>query len=308
MGHSVTDFANSQWFTRGWTLQELLAPRTVVFLSKQWQELGQKSSLACIADITGIPALYVNGVDRYMLADISAAEKFGWAAKRQTSRKEDQAYCLLGLFDVSMPLLYGEGDKAFRRLQRKILKSSKDKSIFLWDKLWAPYFYHGLLAESIGRFARPLDKLRDPAKKNLSRIPGLTRSPYLVTNKGLQFYVPRELARKQGILLPLNCRYISQDGLKEAYAIRLEKINDEGRWANIFSEDWPDGLPAVNCDVRRVPGFSGLFLVSVDWVWSREELSKRGSEVVYMVVDEFESQHISRFPNIQRLPSWQKST
>lgn len=147
-----------------------------------------------IARFTGIPQLYLDGLHRSLRASISAAEKFMWAAQRETSRKEDQASCLLGLFDVSMPLLYGEGDKAFRRLQRKILKSSRDESIFLWDLPWPSNAYHGMLAESIVSFGS--HGRGHTHSKDFSKILGLARPPYSVTNQGLQFHIPRNLTKK----------------------------------------------------------------------------------------------------------------
>jgi hypothetical protein len=126
-------FTASRWFTRGWTLQELVAPDRVAFLDADWQDLGDREQLADhITEATGI--------DRHMLVrsgrraqDVlhifSVAQRMKWASTRETSRTEDSAYCLMGLFDVNMPLLYGEGDKAFRRLQEAIINESADHSI-----------------------------------------------------------------------------------------------------------------------------------------------------------------------------------
>ncbi|KAF2168396.1 hypothetical protein M409DRAFT_36388, partial [Zasmidium cellare ATCC 36951] len=123
--------AKSRWFTRGWTLQELIAPSKVLFFSTHWRQIGSKHDLAiCLAEITGIhlPVLRSSGV----LGKYSGAQRMSWAAHRETTRPEDRAYSLLGLFDINMPLLYGEGEKAFARLQQEIIKSSEDHSIFLW--------------------------------------------------------------------------------------------------------------------------------------------------------------------------------
>lgn len=117
---------NSAWFTRGWTLQELLAPGTLVFFDRYWVEIGTKSSLEDhVSKITGIRELW-------NFRSCCIAEKMSWAAGRTTTRVEDEAYCLMGLFDVNMPLLYGEGREAFQRLQQEILKSSDDESLFAW--------------------------------------------------------------------------------------------------------------------------------------------------------------------------------
>lgn len=124
------NFRNSKWFTRGWTLQELIAPQNLNFYSKDWKLVGSKQDLIpMITSITGIDEASLLGSD---LKDVSIAKRMSWAAKRETTRVEDKAYCLLGIFDVNMPMLYGEGDKAFLRLQREILQISNDQSLFAW--------------------------------------------------------------------------------------------------------------------------------------------------------------------------------
>ena len=117
------NFRASQWFTRGWTLQELLAPNSVEFFSREGRCLGDKKSLESqLHEITGIP---IQAFRRTSLSSFSVHERFSWAEKRKTTRKEDGAYCLLGIFDTHMPLIYGEGrENALRRLKRKIDKSS----------------------------------------------------------------------------------------------------------------------------------------------------------------------------------------
>ena len=119
-----SEFHKSKWFTRGWTLQELIAPRSVEFYSRDWDFLGDKISLeGYICEITGIPAKALQG---NALSDFSIPERMSWADKRETTRREDLAYSLLGIFDISMSLIYGEGaEKAFRRLQEKIYKRGR---------------------------------------------------------------------------------------------------------------------------------------------------------------------------------------
>lgn len=117
-------FRNSRWFTRGWTLQELLAPESVEFFSREGTCLGDKTSLRLvIQEITGIPDEALKGD---ALSKFSVKERLSWAANRQTKRKEDKAYCLLGIFNVFMPLLYGEEDYALQRLQQEIDKKYAD--------------------------------------------------------------------------------------------------------------------------------------------------------------------------------------
>ncbi|KAF9878691.1 hypothetical protein CkaCkLH20_03591 [Colletotrichum karsti] len=129
--------SQSQWFTRGWTLQELLAPRQVLFFSREWRQVGTRKALVdLISKITGISTAYMSYKKKRRLAPISSAsvaERMSWLSCRRTSRIEDMAYCMLGIFDISMPLLYGEGSRAFTRLQEEILKVSTDESLFCWS-------------------------------------------------------------------------------------------------------------------------------------------------------------------------------
>ena len=121
-----------EWFSRGWTLQEMIAPSNVQFFNKKWQAIGDKRSLACtLKTITGVPEhILTDGFygDRPCVAQI-----ISWAANRATTRVEDRAYSLMGLLDVNMPMLYGEGKKAFHRLQLEIIRTSNDQSIFAWS-------------------------------------------------------------------------------------------------------------------------------------------------------------------------------
>lgn len=146
-----TLFRQSRWFTRGWTLQELLAPRQLCFYSARWVPLGRRRDLAkLIAGATGIDTATLkrhgSSFDR---RKYDIATRMSWAAGRKTARREDIAYCLLGLFDVNMPLLYGEGGKAFVRLQEEIIKHDADHSIFAWaDDSATMSSNHDLLADS----------------------------------------------------------------------------------------------------------------------------------------------------------------
>ncbi|KAI8625201.1 heterokaryon incompatibility protein-domain-containing protein [Xylariaceae sp. FL1651] len=129
-------FRDSKWFTRGWTLQELIAPKRVSFYDQRWQLIGamDEDSQLCdiVSSITLIPVAFLKGAP---LTDACVAKKMSWASKRQTTRLEDVAYCLLGIFDVNMPLLYGEGDRAFIRLQEQIISQTQDDSILAWGSV-----------------------------------------------------------------------------------------------------------------------------------------------------------------------------
>jgi len=121
-----------EWFSRGWTLQELIAPSDVQFFDNNWRSIGDKRTHApTLEAITGIPVhILIHGLhgNRPCVAQIMS-----WAAHRKTTRVEDRAYSLMGLLDVNMPMLYGEGKKAFHRLQLEIIRASNDQSIFAWS-------------------------------------------------------------------------------------------------------------------------------------------------------------------------------
>jgi hypothetical protein len=189
-------FDSSEWFSRGWTLQELLAPTTVVFCSSKWEVFGHMQTHTGrrqylqlppfsgalgfelnerISQITGIQVQYLNGSESIESASI--ARRMSWAANRRTIRIEDEAYCLLGLFGVNMPLLYGEGRKAFLRLQEEIIKRSDDQSIFAWSLPNPDQERTGILAPDIGCFEWSRDVIRAPWRP---------RSPFLITNLGLE--------------------------------------------------------------------------------------------------------------------------
>jgi hypothetical protein len=120
-------FRKSRWFTRGWTLQELIAPPSVEFFCSNGMRLGDRGSLERqLHEITGIAVLALRGT---LLSEFSVDERMSWAENRETKREEDKAYSLLGIFDIYMPLIYGEGEKsAFQRLQEEIEKSSRPRA------------------------------------------------------------------------------------------------------------------------------------------------------------------------------------
>ncbi|OJD28977.1 het domain-containing protein [Diplodia corticola] len=190
-----SEFAQSRWFTRGWTLQELIAPATVIFYSRDWLHMGTKGDhYRIISYITGIGkrSLLRFQQDR----SVSIASRMSWASKRQTTRLEDTAYCLMGIVGVNMPLLYGEGHKAFQRLQEEIMKVSDDQSLLAWTPLEpspAPdddardqicHGYRGVLAETPQQFSPNIRNRRPAAGFHY------WRTPYMMTNKGLQIKLP----------------------------------------------------------------------------------------------------------------------
>lgn len=167
-----------RWFKRGWTLQELLAPVHIAFYNRQWTSLGSKDTMDdVLTRATGIKLEHLRECRR-----ASVAQRMSWAAHRVTTRIEDRAQSLLGIFDVNMPLLYGEGKKAFMRLQQETLRSSHDESLFAWtnERLWIS----GLLAESPGDFAGSSNIVPFASSPQ-------PRPPYFMTNHALQSQLRR---------------------------------------------------------------------------------------------------------------------
>lgn len=160
----VEQFEMSRWHMRGWTLQELLAPERVEFYDVNWHQFGTRTTLnESISRITGIRAEVLKQKFDVQSSQkqYCVAEKMSWAANRGTSRVEDLAYCLLGIFDINMPLLYGEGNRAFERLQFQILAETEDLTLFAWKgkspdiKYGRSLFhrsFHHLIAESPSDF------------------------------------------------------------------------------------------------------------------------------------------------------------
>ncbi len=170
--------AASRWFTRGWTLQELIGSSNLIFYSCEWIEIGTKSSLHnVLAEVTGIDVKILT--NEIPLESTSLGNRMSWASKRETTRVEDMAYCLMGLFDVNMPLLYGEGEKSFIRLQEEIIKHSDDHSLFAWtDPTADADDQYGMLAKKPKHFEQsgnimPYREWEDSA-------------PFSISNKGLR--------------------------------------------------------------------------------------------------------------------------
>ena len=183
---STTDeFESSQWFRRGWTLQELLAPSDVQFFNSDWALLGDRRSLTySISNITGIPKGLLNNFEPWSQGCV--ADVMSWAASRKTSRNEDRAYSLLGLFDIHMPIIYGEGKRAFYRLQEEILKVSHDMTIFAWTRAAPRHsMTSGIFADSptwFGFHSGTLTKWEPPSELELGIE---TLSGSIMTGKGL---------------------------------------------------------------------------------------------------------------------------
>ncbi|KAK4543901.1 hypothetical protein LTR36_004675 [Oleoguttula mirabilis] len=189
-------FCASRWFTRGWTLQELLAPTgPVLFYDDVREYFGTLTALAAtISQATGIPLAYLT--KRTAIGKACVAQRMCWASRRTTTRLEDMAYSLLGIFDINMPLLYGEGAKAFQRLQLAIIEQSNDETIFVWgldpggecpstsDESTATG--KGMLAASPASFINSGTVRPRPRPAWLLR--SIERPPHHLTNRGISFH------------------------------------------------------------------------------------------------------------------------
>jgi hypothetical protein len=237
-GIEVNDqLRESRWFTRGWTLQELIAPTSVQFYDKQWLLLGEKKSMVPILnEITGINENVLE--NHHWLRTTCVAQKMSWAAQRTTSRVEDQAYSLLGIFNVNMPMLYGEGEKAYQRLQEEIIKSSSevDHSILAWANpssdpasyietpnllaLSPEWFRH---AQGIISWALPQSEIFEISQRGLRLTAPVKDDGWLL-----------EVNDEKVHAIALNCRYQHKPSSRIVLSLlqrpHVEELNWEGRY------------------------------------------------------------------------------
>jgi hypothetical protein len=244
---SLIDLCKLRWFTRGWTLQELIAPTKVEFCDLNWHTFGSKASLTpVISAITAIDGKVL--IDPKSLSAFGIAQRLSWAADRETTRLEDQAYCLMGIVDVNMPLLYGEGRKAFIRLQEEIIKNSADMSIFAWTQTLESYELdrnNGALATDPSAFKSCGDV-----------IPFITdEGTYEITNQGLR--IQARLARKswryEKCLMILHCWGADRD---RALAIRLARVyGSENKYYRIDATTTPLLVPEIEARKSKLETF-----------------------------------------------------
>ncbi|KAH9889989.1 heterokaryon incompatibility protein-domain-containing protein [Cubamyces lactineus] len=271
-----SSFRSSEWFTRCWTLQELLAPSNVLFLSVDWFPLGTKESFSgLIQEITGIDRDIL--IHRRPLDSVSIARRMSWASKRRASRVEDEAYSLMGIFGVNMPTIYGEQHHAFIRLQQEILKGSHDQSIFACyqildnpsliqsdsDCLLPPFAIQDnvhedeweqgrLLASSPVAFADSAD-ISSVIPEDFADILGVPFRPpeYNVTSCGMRMRLPLltlTAGSKVTYLGILSCRSAQRpDHLVALFLTPLPQslVCLVGRYIRTISDTTPDRIPDV---------------------------------------------------------------
>ncbi|KAI1388094.1 HET-domain-containing protein [Hypoxylon trugodes] len=224
------ELGSCKWFSRGWTLQELIAPYHIQFYDKDWNCFGSKLQLASVLSwITGVDTRVLSGKP---LESVLVGRRMSWASNRTTTRVEDMAYCLLGIFDINMPLLYGEGKKAFIRLQEEIIKSTHDLSIFAWKSdIEDRRLFRGLMASSPSEF------------KGCHRL----TMPAFIWNDGGEYGITSKGLRTEGLIrigrgepgvgsyyLPLHC--VDERQKKHILAVKLRQYGP-GLFARL--QPWP---------------------------------------------------------------------
>ncbi|KUI52903.1 Vegetative incompatibility protein HET-E-1 [Cytospora mali] len=186
---------NCRWITRGWTLQELIAPRECDFFDSKWTYRGRKTKMTdMLAALTRVPALVLE--HEKLPREYTVAQRMSWAAKRKTTRSEDLAYCLLGVFGIHMPMIYGEGEMAFHRLQEEIIRRTSDATIFAWDPKDGAADIVGILAPSPASFENT---------QSLLNTTGFQPTEFALTNKGVKIVHAHVLVcsppkKKQGLV------------------------------------------------------------------------------------------------------------
>lgn len=277
---AVQELKSSQWFTRGWTLQELLAPSDIVFYDRNWVAIGQTQRHRAVdayegvwlyspfgiadgefsyanltsqlSEITGVPRQILAGTES--IFGTCVAQRMYWASRRQTTRPEDRAYSLMGLFDISMSVLYGEGlEKAFDRLQREIMSKNPDQSIFAWYRPNA--FSSRLLAESPDHF-------RDSG--HVITLSNSRHSPFHMTNIGMRITLPvttisnPRLYEGESAHAVLDCA-VKENGELRRLTLSLDFLSRDPEGINIFVCNRPYSW--TFCDTKAAKKLQSMYIV-----------------------------------------------
>ncbi|CAH0017378.1 unnamed protein product [Clonostachys rhizophaga] len=224
-----------RWFTRGWTLQELIAPKDLVFFDQTWNRIGTKTGLKFeVENITDINHQILDG--SRPLSSVAIAKRMSWASHRKTTRVEDEAYSLLGIFDINMPMIYGEGPRAFTRLQEEILRTTTDLSIFAWRAFDNLNSYRGIFAESPIEFM-----LCDTIE--LSQDQFQFRDEISLTNRGIKIHTAVTRIGPNIFMLDLHCYDLMSETSSENLSIYLAR--DLGTFYRLFPWLLFTGLPVA---------------------------------------------------------------
>ncbi|KAM0421006.1 hypothetical protein ACHAPT_011249 [Fusarium lateritium] len=292
-------FGQSAWFTRGWTLQELIAPIHVKFFDASWSFLGYKTDKRLspiIESVTSVDSIVLNVPATTKV--MSIAKKMSWAARRQTTRVEDMAYSLMGIFGVYMPPLYGEGTHAFIRLQEAIMKTSNDQTIFAWTSPPATPLSHGfehvstMLALSPSQFQgssrfKPLSH----GEHNKSFATGICKLDYATTNSGLAIRLPLfKIQGVEGLYAAFLACTEGQDRVPSAILLRTSADTPPGHFWRTNSNNGPiertrqrwfevSGREAIAAqDIYVLPRFTSVSEQKIEPPWGRVEMGRTGGE------------------------------
>ena len=279
-----------KWFTRGWTLQELVAPKNVEFYDEAWNLIGSKLSLLeLLSDITQMDENVLR--DSNLLPNYTVAMRMSWAANRHTTREEDLAYCLLGLFDVYLPLIYGEGSNAFIRLQEAISQVTYDLSLFAWtdlDHQEKRQEYRGIFALSPAEF-----KGCHYFWRSASWV--FPKNEYTITNKGVRIvanlYEAADVDQEDYCLLNLECWG------PDLVFIRLVQTPDgyvRDRSDTVILVSWLDALKLPRSQRREI------YMSKTVTPALSEELTKRLRRGYYVEID---NQTLFKFTLVRKFPN-----
>ena len=288
--HSQERALESLWFSRGWNLQELLAPDYVVFFDQHWTQIGTRRELRePISKITGIhikdlcknERRHLQRDDSQVICTRSAdceyhkiftkasiATKMSWASKRKTTRIENMAYCLLGIFDINMPLLYGEGGKAFQRLQQELIKGSDDESIFIFERKWDLGGYMARYPRDFSRssFVHQISALESVKLDSLSNM---SRPAYTMTNRGFELPLTYRSFQDEILKVPIDCWQCCDGGPKRfVLTFEVHKIDktrlasDETLLSSHFGHEIIEDFDTFYSPGRTSHDNKGY------WVWS----------------------------------------
>jgi hypothetical protein len=288
--------SSSEWFRRGWTLQELIAPERVLFYNKRWQGCGSKNDYSPglhdqtqypflnrskeLADITNIDIALLRLQDRKAiktkLDSIPACQKMSWASDRNTTKDEDMAYCMIGIFDIShMYLKRGEGRRAFIRLQEEVIKQSNDLTLFAWklsddndacmednclglEELSqnapknAPFFDSNPASGLHGIFACGPSHFRHASQIEPTQL-AVYNEEITITSRGVKFITP---LLGTGPFFPFRMPLYCTDGTSsQLLSIELRLLG-----GSIYARANCTQLPLVRKDAKVIPNQDDVFL------------------------------------------------
>ena len=295
----ASSLSQSAWFTRGWTLQELIAPPHVKFFDGSWSFLGFKTDellSEIIESVTKIDKIVLNDPATTKL--ISISKKMSWAARRKTTRIEDKAYSLMGIFGVYMTPMYGEGNHAFIRLQEAIMRTSNDHTIFAWTSPPTAPLNHGfehvstMLALSPDQFEHSSNfKSLSYSQHSKALNPGGYKLDYAIKNTGLAIRLPLlAIEEVEGLYAAFLACTEGEDRIPSAILLRTTAKTPPGHFWRTNSSIGPiernerrwfpiSGREAIEAnDIYVLPRFTSVSGDNIEPSWSRVDIAKTQHE------------------------------